>query len=101
MTTIGDYIIQTLSRFNLTVTADDITVAGFDPNALISAVDPKKVLVMIIPQLLLMPDITQGSTSVKYDRSALLKYYSWLCEQTGDEDTLTDKPKAKMYNDLW
>lgn len=101
MTTIGDYITNKLRQFELTVTADDITVAGFDPNADISTTDPKKVMVMLIPDLLVTPDRTQGSTSVKYDRSAILKYYSWLCAQTGQEDTLTDKPKVRMRNDLW
>lgn len=99
--TIGDYIIQKLGQFQMSVTAEDITVAGFDPNADISTTDPKKVMVMLIPELLITPDITQGSTSVKYDRNAILKYYAWLCEQTGEEDTLTDKPKARLYNDLW
>ena len=85
----------------MVVTDADITVAGFDPAADISATDPKKVMVMLIPDLLVMPDVTQGSTSVKYDRDAVLKYYAWLCKQTGEEDTLTDKPKATMYGNRW
>jgi hypothetical protein len=99
--TVGEYITHKLGQFGLTLTSDDITVAGYDPNADISTTDPKKVMVMLIPDLLVMPDITQGSTSVNYDRDAVLKYYAWLCKQTGEEDTLTDKPSATMYGNRW
>ena len=99
--TVGEYITQKLGQFGMTVSDSDIVVAGHDPNADISTNDPRKVMVMLIPELLIMPDITQGSTSVKFDRNAVMKYYSWLCGQTGMEDTLTDKPTARMRGDLW
>lgn len=56
----------------------------------------------VIPQLLLRPkSISESGFSISYDNDALLKYYAWLCNELGIEDTLNDISKISDASDIW
>jgi len=46
----------------------------------------KKIMISVIPELLLAPDISQGDYSIKYKVDGIKAYYSILCGELGLPD---------------
>lgn len=81
--TTGGYIASKLSRLRIFLDANELSVAytnaGITGNenytvSLKPVID--KFFYDIIPELLAMPDKTQGDTSLKWDRPAIKSFYS-------------------------
>ena len=62
----------------------------------------KKVLIAIIPELLLAPDISQGDYSIKYKIDGIKAYYSVLCKETGEQDVFNPSQDTIIdRTDVW
>lgn len=56
----------------------------------------------LIPFLLLRPtSINEQGFSVSYDKDSLLRYYAWLCDWLGIDDSLNEKVVLTDISDLW
>jgi hypothetical protein len=107
--TIGDYIQAKLKRFNFSMSAEELEAFLVDQEMTASSQYTKElsnktkiVMVAIIPELLLAPEIKQGDFSIKYNVDGIKTYYSMLCGQTGlpdifnpVDDTVQDR------SDIW
>lgn len=56
----------------------------------------------VIPQLLLRAkSVSENGFAISWDNNALLKYYSWLCNELGIEDTLSRISKISNGTNRW
>lgn len=106
--TIKDYITSKFQTFGINLSEADladisITVSLTDEFTQDNKNDVYLSLVgSVIPQLLLRPkSISESGFSISYDNDALLKYYAWLCNELGIEDTLNDISKISDASDIW
>ena len=106
---LSDYIKSKLARFNVTLSADELeglllknsiaTDTTYDAS---TSTDADKVMYGFIPELLVMPAISQGGYSIKFDREGILAYYRILCNDLGLADkTVTKQPKIKNLSNRW
>ncbi|MBA4852074.1 DUF6706 family protein [Emticicia sp. BO119] len=107
---IADYIKSKLSKFNITL--DDNELEGLllknsiAPDEVYEASNTQKADIALhsyIPELLALPDISEGGFSIKFDRQGILAYYKILCSDLGLEDkTISKQPKIRnMSRRLW
>jgi hypothetical protein len=62
----------------------------------------KMVMVAIIPELLLTPEIKQGDFSIKYNVDGIKAYYSMLCSETGLPDIYNPVSDiVRDRSDIW
>ena len=61
----------------------------------------KTAFVSIIPELLLRPDITESGYSEKFDRTAIVTFYSMLCKELRLPDKLNVQPKTRNKSNKW
>ncbi len=108
MATIRETISATLSRYNIELSEAEIDAKLIDQD--LTPTDPYSAsasrsinlaIVSVIPELLLAPDITEGGYSIKFDRGAVMKFYSWLCSELGLEDKLNPQPKIRDKSSMW
>ena len=106
--TIKDYITSKLQTFGIKLSEADLedismTVSLTDEFTQENKNDVYLALVgSVIPQLLLRPkSISESGFSISYDNDALLKYYAWLCNELGIEDTLNEISKISDASDIW
>ena len=100
-----DFIQAKLASFNVELSDIEMAALLVDNGILESATYETKAakiaLVGIIPEILLKPDITEGGFSIKYDKAAILKYYSMLCKELGLKNALVEQPKVVNKSNLW
>ena len=106
--TISAYIQNKLSKLSFDVDADEIGVLlggqGVDPAAAASPSNlnaAKHVMWQLIPELLAMPDISQGRFSVKWKVDGIMAYYRLLCDELGLENKLDRQPEVTDRSNLW
>ncbi len=106
--TVKDYITSKFQTFGIELSEADLadismTVSLTDEFTQDNKNDVYLALVgSVIPQLLLRPkSISESGFSISYDNDALLKYYAWLCNELGIEDTLNDISKISDASDIW
>jgi hypothetical protein len=107
--TIGGYIQAKLSRFKFSMSAEELEAFLADQE--MTAEDQytpelankiKMVLINVIPELLLAPEIKQGDFSLKHNVEGIKAYYSMLCGQIGLPDIFNptaDTVKDRSY--IW
>lgn len=108
MATIREYIQAKLDRYNIELSEAEIDailayndLVGPDTYSSSASRAVKLAIVKCIPELLLQPDITEGGFSRKFDKAAVIAYYSMLCKELGVEDQLTPKPNLKNISNRW
>lgn len=104
--TVREYITGKLSNFGINISESDFvdiyTIVDPDsditPDTRLYAL--RAIAIMIIPQLLLRAEsISENGFSMSWDKDALLKYYAWLCNELGIDNTLTGT--VKDITALW
>lgn len=108
MGTIREYIAAKLNRFEVNiedVELDGLLIEGgldgmlsYDAGQTIPV---KTALVKIIPEVLLMPNISEGGYSITRNIEALKIYYSHLCADLGLVNILDQSPSVSDITDLW
>lgn len=105
---LAEFIKRKLRKFKLQIEDDELTVKiaeqGGDPVGDLtssSMVIAKQVIVSVIPELLLEPDISQGDFSKKHNMDGILAYYGMLCDELGEENKLTPQPKVYDASNRW
>lgn len=105
---LADYIKTKLRRFHLSMDDAELNVLlaglGESPASELtetSMVVAKRVIVSAIPELLLVPDVSQGDYSHKLNKDAVVKYYGMLCDELGVENKLTPQPKVRDKSNYW
>lgn len=105
---LADYIKAKLRRFHLRMDDAELNVLlaglGESPASELtetSMVVAKRVIVSAIPELLLVPDVSQGDYSHKLNKDAVVKYYGMLCDELGVENKLTPQPKVRDKSNYW
>lgn len=107
--TVQEYISAELARLNLKLSDDtiqakliDFNLAGSDDYSTSNSTYAKWLIVDVIPEILAMPDISEDSLSIKYDRSAVMKYCSLLAGKIGVPDPFASNDSL-VYNasGLW
>lgn len=108
MATIRETITSKLRRYNIELTEAEIDAEliaqGLTPEDEFSVSADKQIklaLVRMIPELLLSPDIQEGDLSIRFDRQAIMKYYSYLCKELGVPDKLNSKPTIRSKSNYW
>jgi len=106
---VSAYIQSKLNKFGASIDANELesllllnSIAVDEVYSADNAEKASKALYSIIPELLAMPDITEGGFSMKFNREGILAYYSLLCKELGLENKLAVKqPKVKNKSYLW
>ena len=108
MATIREYIKSKLERYNIELTEAELDalladndLVGPDTYSSSASRAVKLAIVKCIPELLVQPDITEGGFSRKFDKAAIISYYSMLCKELGVEDQLSPKPTLKNASNRW
>ena len=108
MATIQEYIQAKLIRYRIALSDVEISALIIDQGlnpideyTLENSTSAKTVIVRVVPELLLRPDITEGGYSEKWDRDGILAYYSLLCKEIGLVDELNAVPTLKNVSYLW
>lgn len=105
----GDYIKLLLSKYGVSLSADEFTIMLLN-NDINQATDYTKdqavlvdtVIYNIIPQLLLMPDESVGDASQKWDRNGIKAFYSIIAKKLGLPDLLAEgQPIIVDKSYLW
>lgn len=103
--TIGEFIQAKLASFNVELSDFEMEALLVDNNlTLVSEYEPiaaKQVLLGVIPELLLKPDVSEGGFSMKFDKTAIEKYYALLCQELGVKNKLIQQPKVVNKSNLW
>ncbi len=107
MANIQEYIDAKLSKFNFEISTIELDVILLDFVELIKTSEitnenlesVKKVIVKIIPELFLVPEVSEGQFSFKRDTEGLKAYLKILCDELGIPNPLT--PKIKFTGDIW
>ena len=95
--TVKEYIIGKFSIFGITFSDADFADISLKVNLSDIFSDDNRIEVLrqlavcVIPQLLLRPKSVSenGFTITSFDVNSLMKYYAWLCAETGLEDKLS------------
>ncbi|WP_262246961.1 DUF6706 family protein [Parapedobacter soli] len=106
--TLAEFIKKKLRKFKLQIEDDELTVRldelGGDPDGGLtpsSYIIAKRVIVSVIPELLLEPDISQGDFSKKHNMDGIIAYYGMLCDELGEENKLAPQPKVYDASNRW
>lgn len=107
MITIGDYIKSKFARFRVNLENEELGVLLINNSLNADSPYTKELflqveiaIVNVIPDLLLMPDKQTGDTSLKWDRSAIAKYYSIKCKEFDLPDLLADPIEPNEIHDI-
>lgn len=108
MATIRETITAKLARYNIDLSEAELDAAivdqGLVPTDEYSASASHKtklVIVEVIPGLLVVPDVTEGGYSVKFDRAGIMAYYRLICSELGIPDKLNPQPRIRSKAHLW
>ena len=110
MITAKEYIEAKLQEFSITISDAELTVQlllnGVGENETFSPAiftPIKKTLVAIIPQLLLVSEVSEGDLTIKWNIDGVKAYYSILCKELGLEDVLNTATKPTITNrsNIW
>ena len=96
-----EYIQAKMGRLFVDLTVGEIELAlearGTTSSSTVTGETLRKVklaLTDLLPEVLITPDVTEGSLSVKYDRAAVENYYNLLCGELGIRNKLNaSKPR--------
>lgn len=105
---ISQYIINKLSSFEYELDAAEVSVLlnaqGISPEQPLSVenmVAGKLIIAEFIPQLLPLPDVSQGKYSVKRNAEGLKAYYNLLCKELGIDNELDIAPVIRDRSSYW
>lgn len=109
MATIQEFIVAKLTRYNIELSDIELAAAlteqgliASDEYSAAAARPLKLVIVALIPELLLMPDVTEGGYANKWDKVGIKAYYSLLCKELGIKDELAPaRPIISNASSRW
>lgn len=111
MATVKEYIEAKLQRFNITIS--DVELAVYLTENQVSENDElteiilekvKKTFISIIPELLLISEVSEGDLTLKWNIDGIKAYYSMLCKDLGIEDNINSQlqiPVIVNKTNLW
>ena len=108
MATIKEVIVSQCADFGFEVS--DITLesylvkSGTDGGDLYAQSNAKKadfILYTIIPLLLIMPEVSEGQFTKKYNVAGITTFYKSLCADLGLPDNLNPQPKVVNKSNIW
>ena len=93
--TVSEYVTGKFGQFGITVTDADLADISTVVNIGSTYTEDSRMAVyrslvqFVIPHLLLRPrSVNEHGFGATWDNEALMKYYAWLCELTGEENVL-------------
>lgn len=105
--TIRDYIVSKFQSFGISMSEADLFDISMDVDLDDKITDANRLDVLrsialsVIPQLLLRAkSISENGFTISWDNDALLKYYAWLCNLLGIEDTL-NRSAVRDITNMW
>lgn len=105
--TVREYITSKFQSFGINLSEADLIDISMSVNLDDEITEANRmdalraVATSVIPQLLLRATtIIENGFHVTWDNDALLKYYAWLCDHLGIEDTLNNSAVRDMSN-MW
>jgi len=109
MATIQEVVESRLNRYHIELDAVELDVmianaglAAADIYTSAHDVTIKTAFVSIIPELLLMPDVSDEGYSRKWSRESIIAYYKILRSELGlDMPTETAQPTIKNASNFW
>lgn len=105
--TVREYITSKFSGFGITISDADILDISFKISPDERVTEENKDIVLraialdVFPQLLLRAkSVSENGFSVSWDNDALMKYYDWLCDHIGIDNTLS---RSGIFDksDIW
>lgn len=101
ISTNSDYILASLSRFNISNTDVDIILleAGLDGSASVDIVACKDAIYNGFSKVLPIANVSEGSYSITWNMEAIKIYYEQLCKELGKENVLQATVRDK--SNLW
>lgn len=110
MVTVSEFLVKKLLTFNIQVDTAELAVSlekrGLMEDAIYNLQTDalvKQVIVDLVPALLMLPDITEGGYSIKWDKAGIKAYYSYLCRELGVDDVFETSREDEVRNrsDIW
>ncbi|MFB5946121.1 DUF6706 family protein [Albibacterium profundi] len=109
MATVGEFLKIKLSKFDVEVADTELELMFLESDTNLDTeitpevmIETKKALVKFIPELLLVPEVSEGEFKIKFDRDGILAYYRILCKELGVDDGLSgDTPTVTFIGDRW
>ncbi|MDI9863961.1 hypothetical protein QM480_06480 [Flectobacillus sp. DC10W] len=108
MATAKEYFQIKLAKFGFELDEVEIDIElgkqGVSGSDTVVANDMRSVELAIaesIPELLLMPEVSEGQLSKKYNIDGIKAYYSLLCSKLGIQNKLDSQPKIRNRSNLW
>jgi hypothetical protein len=108
MATIKEIIVSRCADFSFEVSEvtleSYIVKSGTDGGELYAQSNAKKadaIMYAIIPLLLLMPDVSEGQFSKKYNQAGIISFYKNLCAELDLPDKLNPQPKIVNKSNIW
>ena len=106
MTTISVFIKAKFEKFGVNISDSEIEFAGlnfgFDPTeelTVSNTTSAKLAIVSMIPEMLLIPNKSEGGYSISMNNPGMKDYYSFLCDELGIENKLI--PKVRNRSNHW
>lgn len=106
--TAQSYIVKKFSAFGFEVDTGEVDVLlGAQGLSLGAELTPenltkvKHVIHSLIPEMLLLPEISQGRYSVKHNIEGIKSYYALLSSELGIENKLEPQPEIRDRSNLW
>ena len=105
---IADFIKEKFQKFGVTLSITELeallldnSIAADQTYTTSSSKKAKTALLQIIPEILVMPSVSEGGYSVRFDKDGILAYYKVLCSELGIEDKLNAQPKIVDRSNRW
>ena len=106
MATITEFITAKFTKYGINISVSELEYLGisfgFDPTETLTVSNTEKAKLSIasmIPEILLMPNISEGGYSISHNYPGLKDYYSMLCDELGIENKLI--PKVRNLSNRW
>ena len=74
---------------------------GSDLYSVENAKTVDRIMYAITPLLLLMPEVSEGQYTKKYNVAGIISFYKNLCAELGLPDKLNPQPKIVNKSNLW
>lgn len=110
MITVQEYIETKLQRFNISIGDVELAAALVENGLGVSdayapgnAKKVKETFVSIIPEMLLMSEVSEGDLTIKWNIEGVKAYYAMLCKELGIDDKLNNvsTPTITNRSNLW
>lgn len=106
VTTNREYITKTLAQFNVDEDTIDLIMvdnADLESSATIDSVGCKKAIYKHMSNILpsVAQNVSEGGYSVSWNVDALKLWYNSLCNELGEDNVLSARPKIRNRSNMW